>query len=209
MKSSATNTSRTRGQRYLVAMVLGTTLSALGTPAPAAAAASEATARAVTDISRYCTACWRNARLNPDSWNDCTQEVLCRLLERVSPNDWQRVLKMEGNERREFLRAIDTVKKRSQRQRRWAPQSVDHLADRKGLTERGQNEDRTIVREKAAELLSRHQERILHMSLEGWSVHDIATELRVPPERVSDEKYKAVRKLREYFCPSTEEMETL
>jgi RNA polymerase sigma factor (sigma-70 family) len=188
-------------------MVLGTTLSALGTPAPAAAAASEATARAVTDISRYCTACWRNARLNPDSWNDCTQEVFCRLLERVSPNDWQRVLKMEGDERREFLRAIDTVKKRSQRQRRWAPQSVDHLADRKG--HRGLDEDRTIVREKAGELLSRRQERILHMSLEGWSVHDIATELGVPPDRVSDEKYKAVRKLHQYFCASTVEMETL
>jgi DNA-directed RNA polymerase specialized sigma24 family protein len=113
---------------------------------------------------------------------------------------------MEGDERREFLRAIDTVKKRSQRQRRWAPQSVDYLADRKG--HRGLDEDRIIVHEKAAELLSRRQERILHMSLEGWSVHDIATELGVPADRVSDEKYKTVRKLREYFCPSTEEMET-
>jgi DNA-directed RNA polymerase specialized sigma24 family protein len=83
---------------------------------------------------------------------------------------------------------------------------VDYLADRKG--HRGLDEDRTIVREKAAELLSRRQERILHMSLEGWSVHDIATELGVPADRVSDEKYKTVRKLREYFCPSTEEMET-
>jgi DNA-directed RNA polymerase specialized sigma24 family protein len=37
------------------------------------------------------------------------------------------------------------------------------------------------------------------LSFEGWSVHDIAHELRVPPERVSDEKYKAIRKLRDHF----------
>src|SRR5262249_31070174 len=60
---------------YVVAMVLGTALSAL----PAAQAAPPE--RAVTDISRYCTACWRNAHLPPSSWNDCTQEVFRRLLE--------------------------------------------------------------------------------------------------------------------------------
>jgi RNA polymerase sigma factor (sigma-70 family) len=209
MKNSTPNSSRSKRHRYLAAVVLGTTLSALGTPAPVAAAASETTSRAVTDISRYCTTCWRNARLDPNSWEDCTQEVLCRLLERVSPDSWGRVLKMEGDERREFFRAIDTVKKRSQRQRRWAPQSVDQLADRDGWKEHELQQDRSIVREKAAELLSRRQEKILHMSLEGWSVHDIARELRVPPERVSDEKYKAVRKLRQYFSPEMEEMKML
>src|SRR6266851_10418460 len=114
MKNSTPNSSRTKRHRYLAVVVLGTTLSALGTPAPVAAAASETTSRAVTDISRYCTTCWRNARLDPNSWDDCTQEVFTRLLERVSPDAWERVLKMEGDERREFFRAIDTVKKRSQ-----------------------------------------------------------------------------------------------
>ena len=203
MKRSVTKSPRTRRQRYLAAVVLGTALSTLGTAAPATAVAAETSTRAVTDISRYCTACWRNARLDPDSWNDYTQEVFCRLLERVSPNDWGRALNIEGNERREFLRAIDTVKKRSQRQRHWAPQSVDYLADRKGDKEQELNEDRNLLHQKAAELLSPRQRRILHMSLEGWSVHDLAQELRLPPERVSDEKYKAVRKLREYFS-STE-----
>ena len=35
----------------------------------------------VRDIQRYCTVCWRNARLDPDLWDDCTQEVCCRLLD--------------------------------------------------------------------------------------------------------------------------------
>src|SRR6476661_7922299 len=34
----------------------------------------------VRDIQRYCTVCWRNARLDPRLWDDCTQEVCCRLL---------------------------------------------------------------------------------------------------------------------------------
>ena len=26
----------------------------------------------VRDIQRYCTVCWRNARLDPNLWEDCT-----------------------------------------------------------------------------------------------------------------------------------------
>src|SRR5262245_14348177 len=107
MSIRADSPARRRGQ-ILAAMVLGTALTALGAQ-PAAAAAS---AEAVTDISRYCTACWRNARLPPDCWGDCTQEVFSRLLQRVDPAAWQGVFREEAEERREFLRAIDAVKKR-------------------------------------------------------------------------------------------------
>src|SRR5262249_40533637 len=55
-------------RHYVVAMVLGTALTALGAPQARAAEAPETTARAVNDVSRYCTACWRNARLPPDCW---------------------------------------------------------------------------------------------------------------------------------------------
>ena len=55
-------------------------------------------------------------------------------------------------------------------------------------------------RQAAMELLSERQQRIIQLSLEGWSVHDIASELKTGPERVSDEKYKAIRKLREYLA---------
>ena len=92
-------------------MVLGTALSALGPVSESRAQAD----RAVTDISRYCTACWRNARLHPDHWADCTQEVFARLMERVDLNSWDRLLQAEGEERRELVRAIDAVKKRNQR----------------------------------------------------------------------------------------------
>jgi RNA polymerase sigma factor (sigma-70 family) len=183
-------------RRYVVALMLGTALSALGPATGAAAEAPHATLRAVNDLSRYCTTCWRNARLSPDCWTDCTQEVLVRLLERVPQENWVDVLQREGEERREFVRAIDTVKKRVQRGRSFASGPLDEVADRRDGREWRLAEDREAVRQAAAELLSSRQQQILQLSSAGWSVQEIAEQLRTPPERVSDEKYKAIQKLR-------------
>ena len=35
--------------------------------------------------------------------------------------------------------------------------------------------------------------------MDGWSVPEIADELALPVERISDEKYKAIRKLRRHL----------
>jgi len=87
---------RTKRRYMAAAMVLGTALSTFGSSPAMASSTAEPTMRAITDISRYCTACWRNARLPPDFWGDCTQEVFNRLLERVTPEAWDRVLQDEG-----------------------------------------------------------------------------------------------------------------
>lgn len=185
-------------QQYVMAVVLGTALTTLANNS-ASAAESTSPDRAISDISRYCTACWRNARLHPDSWNDCTQEVLVRLLERVAPETWGSILKVEGAERRELLRAIDTVKKRSQRQRVWSSRCLEAVADRRELREHRLTDEREAVRT-VANRLSTRQQRILQLTVEGFSAHEIAEQLRLPPERVSDEKYKAIRKLRDYLA---------
>jgi RNA polymerase sigma factor (sigma-70 family) len=177
----------------MVAMVLGTALSALS-PAQAALGA-EGTSQAITDLGRYCTTCWRNARLPADSWGDCTQEVFRRLLERVPTANWGQALRGDGEERREFLRAIDAVKKRTQRARKHTL-SADGVADLRDPDARRLAEDREVVDRAAADLLSPRQQRILRLSMEGWSVQEVARELDLPVQRVSDEKYKAVRKLR-------------
>src|SRR5438445_1006130 len=110
-------------RRTMMAVFLGTALSTFG---GSGGAASQDT---LNDLSRYCTACWRNARLPADCWTDCTQEVFTRLLERVPPPAWEQTLRAEGEERREFLRAIDAVKKRVQRGRRFVPFATDAVAD--------------------------------------------------------------------------------
>jgi RNA polymerase sigma factor (sigma-70 family) len=187
----------------MMAVVLGTALSAFG-PGPSALAQTDATDTAIRDISRYCTTCWRNARLDPGCWTDCTQEVFGRLLERVAPDAWGRLLLEEGEDRREFLRAIDAVKKRTQRQRRLAG-LVEEVADGRRQQQERLAEDRELVRQAAEEVLSDRQQRILQLSLEGWPVPDIARELNTSTERISDEKYKAVRKLRAYLGAAVDE----
>src|ERR1700736_6776411 len=104
----------TQRRSLVVAVMLGASLSMTD----ASAVAAESNDKAINDIHRYCTACWRNARLHPDSWTDCTQEVFCRLLERVGPETWDQILHAAGEERRELIRAIDAVKKRWQRARK-------------------------------------------------------------------------------------------
>jgi RNA polymerase sigma factor (sigma-70 family) len=179
-------------RRLMAAVVAGTALSAIGSEAKASGPAPEA----VTDISKYCQVCWRNARLHPDSWPDCTQEVLVRLLQTVEPDKWSGLLKQDENDdRREFLRAIDAVKKRTQRARKTAG-LADEVADRRYAPEAARNELHEELEKVSHKVLSQRQQQILRLTCDGYSVPEIADELSTTVERVSDEKYKAIRKLR-------------
>jgi RNA polymerase sigma factor (sigma-70 family) len=176
---------------FVAALLVGTALSALGPASPSEAA--------VGNLSRYCTACWRNARIQPDAWSDCTQEVLTRFLERVGAGGLDRALAHESVERQEFLRAIDAVKKRSQRARRYQPLEDTPAAQADGAAD--DSARREAVLDATHKHLSPRQARIIARSLDGWSVADIARELRLPAARVSDEKYKAIRRLRAELVP--------
>ncbi len=178
-----------RSSRTMMAAVV------LGTALAGSASAAPSNDRAVADISRYCQACWRNARLPADHWSDATQQVFVRLLERVDPARWDAALKEEGLERKEFLRAIDAVKKRTQRAKR--PGLLpDGVADRNLLESGYRNDDRNWISAHARELLSERQQRILDLTFTGHEVPEIANELGTTVARVSDEKYKAIRKLK-------------
>ena len=188
----------TRSRTVMAAVVLGTALAAgSGTTR---AAASQPNTKAVNDISKYCQTCWRNARLPADRWPDCTQEVLVRLLERVEPDRWGSVLvDDETTERREFIRAIDAVKKRTQRARKFAGLTPDVTDYRGSRNETSLRDDREAVAKAAREVLSPRQRRILELCADGWAIPEIAVNLDTTVERVSDEKYKAVKKLQHHF----------
>lgn len=173
----------------------------LGTALAAGSAHAEAgpNPKAVQDISKYCQTCWRNARLPADRWQDCTQEVFVRLLERIEAAQWDAVLKdAETTERREFIRAIDAVKKRTQRARKLVSLAPD-LADYRGRNDTHLRDDRDTVARAARESLSPRQRRILELTADGWTIPEIAAELDATAERISDEKYKAVKKLQHYL----------
>jgi RNA polymerase sigma factor (sigma-70 family) len=186
--------SKPNSRQMMVAVVLGTALAG----SPAKAAIAEPPAEALTDISKYCQTCWRNARLPADRWQDCTQEVFIRLLERVETDRWGSVLvDNETIERREFLRAIDAVKKRTQRARKFV-----NLSPEQSETQNNNHttkDEREAVAKASAEILSPRQRRLLDLTADGWTVPEIATELGTTVERVSDEKYKAIKKLQHYF----------
>ncbi|MGF1579507.1 MAG: sigma-70 family RNA polymerase sigma factor [Gemmataceae bacterium] len=188
-----------RNRHYMAAVVLGTALSALGVPQALAKEHADLNPKVVADISRYCTACWRNARLPTDSWGDCTQDVFSRLMQRLKLTQWNRVFQAETAERQEFVRAIDAVKKRTQRRLKRTKPMPEILADQSDVDHRKRAEELEIVHQAADEVLSERQKTILRLSMEGWCVAEMAQELDLAPERVSDEKYKAVRKLRQHL----------
>jgi RNA polymerase sigma factor (sigma-70 family) len=194
MKKAFPLSSRRAGT-MMVAVMVG---AAFASATPDASAATQPSDKSVNDVSRYCQACWRNARLHPDSWSDCTQEVLTRLLESVEPARWSTLLKKDAADHREFLRAIDAVKKRTQRARKYGG-FADDVADHRSQPEETRNEMREVLDKAFKEVLSGRQERIVQLSAAGWAIPEIAKELHTTVERVSDEKYKAIRKLRKHL----------
>ncbi|HET6579977.1 MAG TPA: hypothetical protein VFG66_16780 [Gemmatimonadales bacterium] len=184
-----------RSRSVMAAVVLGTALSAATSHAAIPVRSAAADTDPVRDITRYCQVCWRNARLPMDRWDDCTQQVFARLLERVDVAKWHTLLKDDAEDRREFIRAIDAVKKRTQRARKYVEVSADVRDDRDSGDAR-LREQREEVSRAADVVLSSRQRKIVELTADGWAVPDIAAELRTTPERVSDEKYKAIRKLR-------------
>jgi len=195
MKTKANSPRR----HYVAAMVLGTALSALGSGTAVAAPAGEISPGEINQVNRYCSACWRNAHVPVDRWPDCTQEVFRRLLDRVAPAGWGQLLARESEERRELIRAIDAVKKSTIRESKRTSPLVGIVADHRQSKEERLAEDRDAVTHASSRVLSSRQQNILQRAFAGSSVHDIAREMNLTPERVSDEKYKAIRKLRDHF----------
>jgi hypothetical protein len=164
----------------------------------------------VRDIQRYCTVCWRNARLDPRLWDDCTQEVCCRLLTKARDGqlDLTQVLADDTPERRELVRAIDMVRKRVQRSKRFQPLDGSTTpASDLDRRERDRLELGEILEAARQAVLSSRQDRIIELWMRGWSVPDIGTELGMQANRVSDEKYKALRKLEQHLRDRREELE--
>jgi hypothetical protein len=164
----------------------------------------------VRDIQRYCTVCWRNARLDPRLWDDCTQEVCCRLLTKARDGqlDLTQVLAEDTPERRELVRAIDMVRKRIQRSKRFQPLDGSTApASDLDRRQRDQLELGEILESARHAVLTSRQDRIIELWMRGWSVPEIGVELNMPVTRVSDEKYKALRKLERQLCNRRDELD--
>jgi len=164
----------------------------------------------VRDIQRYCTVCWRNAHLDPGLWDDCTQEVCCRLLgkARAGQLELNLVLADDTPERRELVRAIDMVRKRVQRTKRHLPLDEQH-APSLDLDRRRRNRQELgeILEAARHAVLTPRQDRIVELWTRGWSVPEIGKSMNLPVARVSDEKYKALRKLERHLADRRDDLD--
>ena len=161
--------------------------------------AGAAEAKAVQAVEQYCNASWNNAHIARQDWDDCTQETFKRLLERVSRNQLvQAIADAKSRERRELIRCIWCTEHSRRRSKRHYSLNSEEIPDkRSGQTSFPQTLDeiREVVQDSAIRLTPR-QRKILTQWLDGDSIPEIAENLAISHARVSDEKYKALRKLR-------------
>ncbi len=165
---------------------------ALATALAASMAASDSTADdlqdAVRSVERYCVASWRAAGIPRQEWDDCTQEVLARLLERLP-----RPTATSEQAYRELKRAVWSTAKAYRRRPRGQLLHEGVLPDPSAPTD--VLADAEWI-EMALQHVTDRQRRILELWLAGARVSEIARELNLPVERVSDEKYKAIQRIR-------------
>lgn len=164
----------------------------------AASLAVPVNSQAVTSIERYCTTSWRQAGIPMHDWEDCTQDTLLELLSRLQPKQIEDAIQRPmSSERRELMRSIWCVSQRWRRGSKRQPVSLDSLpeCDCRSETARDMPWDTEAVAT-AMDVLNANQRRILQLWSDGNTVAEIAAELDLPAARVSDLKYKAIRKLR-------------
>ena len=153
-------------------------------------------AEAIERIDSYCRTSWRNAQIGSQDWEDCTQEVVVRLLDRISRSGLQTAISdSDSHERRELNRCIWAVAKRW---RRALKQSCVGTGDLP-LGDSGNPvlSDVEVALEAAMLRLADEQREILLRWSEGEKIADIAHAMKLSPARVSDLKYKGIRSLRD------------
>ena len=170
----------------------------------AAVSGSTAEARTVEQLERYLTTSWRNAQISQQDWPDCTQQAMTELLERVPRRRFAQIFDQpQQNDRRELNRAVWRTVQRWRRRRRCASLEPDYCGPSHPAPAPTDGLHRSEARDhldQAMANLSERQQQILRLWSQGDSVAEISEQLDLPAARVSDEKYKAMRKLRQLIA---------
>lgn len=156
-------------------------------------------AEAITSIERYCSSSWRQAGIPLQEWSDCTQETMVELLSRVPQ---QRIANAiahpDSEERRELMRSVWCIAQRWRRNSKRSPVSLEAV-EAFDPAAQSEDADRPFDDEAVAaaiDNLNATQQQIIRLFCDGHSISEIADQLDIPPARVSDQKYKAIRELK-------------
>lgn len=162
----------------------------------------------LAQLDRYLSRAWYRAGIDPNRHDDCTQAVYVTLLqnlgrdrfegllEEVGDSGIREVLSRETPEGPDFFRAVDTVKKRAQRERTFQP--LDDSAD---LAASPRDDGmvghwRGALDEAIAQSLNPREAALIQATLRGETPMEIASRWGLTPKTVSNEKARVIQKLR-------------
>lgn len=179
------------------------------TQGPVSSVDASSIASGITQLDRYLSRAWYRAGLAPQQHDDCTQAVYTTLLTTLGRNRFDSlvadigqngirdVLSRETPEGPDFFRAIDTVKKRAQRERVYQPIDTVDVPDSSSAAASTQADWRGALHEAIDRSLSPREAALIHATLQGNTPAEIAEQWGVAPKTVSNEKSRALQKLRD------------
>jgi RNA polymerase sigma factor (sigma-70 family) len=175
------------------------------TTAPADASKVES---GLTQLNRYLSRAWYRAGIAPQAHDDCTQAVFVSLLQNlgrtrfdalladIGDHGIRDVLSRETAEGPDFFRAIDTVKKRVQRERTFQPlDAIDVVSEPNSEDARALW--RGTLQEVIDQELTPREASLVYETLQGKTPAEIAAAWGVAPKTVSNEKTRVIQKLRD------------
>ena len=163
----------------------------------------------LTQLDRYLATTWARAGITPQRGEDCTQAVYLTLLENLGRDRFdhlaadvgqfgiREVLSRETADGPVFFRAIDTVKKRAQRER--SVQSLDQVAEIPSAQSTEPTHWRDALHEAISLTLNPRETAVIQETLQGRSPAEIAAQWGIAPKTVSNEKTRAFQKLRDFL----------
>jgi DNA-binding CsgD family transcriptional regulator len=181
----------------------------LGTAAPATArAADPASVEAgLGQLNRYLNRAWFRAGVPPQYHDDSTQAVYVALLQNLGRDRFDTLLSDVGRsgvrdvlsrdtaDGPAFFRAVDTVKKRAQRERAFQPiDAVDVASPAPGEDALGLW--RSALQEAIDQSLTPREAALIYQTLMGKTPSEIALSWGIAPKTVSNEKTRVIQKLR-------------
>jgi DNA-directed RNA polymerase specialized sigma24 family protein len=158
-------------------------------------------AATIESIDSYCAASWRQANIPRQDWDDCRQQAFIRLLMRVSQDRWAAAIHdAQSRHRRELNRCIWATTQWWRRSHRHRSLSEEDLPDRTNASAFGVTVTEVLeAMHGHAAGLTPIQRCVVDLWASGHSIPEIAARLAVPSRRISDEKYRAIAKLRARF----------
>jgi RNA polymerase sigma factor (sigma-70 family) len=168
----------------------------------------------LVQLDRYLARAWFRAGISPQQHDDCTQAVYTSLLQTLGRDQFDQllsdvgqfgirdVLSRETADGPDFFRAIDSVKKRAQRERNYQPlETVD--AAYLNQANMSAADLKSTLQEAILSSLSPREAALIQATLQGETPAEIAQQWGIAPKTVSNEKTRALQKLREVLVSDT------